>query len=125
MIKIKKLFLGFFFTLLILSIMLSLSSLCILKIGLPTGSAAGMIDMFCVGLAVSIGSFLTARWAGESGLIHGITLSAIISVLYIVLGAALNFSFELNVAIIRVVAFVACGALGGMLGVNRTQHIRF
>ena len=125
MLKIKKVALGVMCSALMNILLISTASLAVLKLGLPSCSLAGTIDLIGACISIFIASILAARWAGVSGWLHGIVVAVLHSALCAVTVFFICNAISLNIFLMRFSAFVLSGALGGMIGVNRAQHIRF
>ncbi len=125
MFNFKKLFIGVLFAIVLSSVLLAAAAACIVKLGLPSDAAAGTVGLIVGMAALCIAGVVTALWASERGLIYGVLVSALYSVLFLIVGFILSCNMDLRTVCVRIAAYLVSGALGGILGVNRTQHIRF
>ena len=125
MLKMKKLIFGT-----ALSIIVSLGLLMILafavdRSGMLPGRLSGTITVLSAATAVLLASVLTARLAGERGLLHGVTLAAIYCAVYVIIGIV-GFNSTLDsLTAIRISILLLCGAIGGVIGVSLQRPMRF
>ena len=125
MLKMKKLIFGT-----ALSIIVSLGLLMILafavdRSGMLPGRLSGTITVLSAATAVLLASVLTARLAGERGLLHGFALAAIYSAVYVIIGIV-GFNSTLDsLTAIRISILLLCGAIGGVIGVSLQRPMRF
>ena len=125
MLNFKKLITGSLLAVALSAVLLMAAAFCVKKVGLPSDAVAGTLGLAAGAVAVFAGSVVTAMWAGEKGLLYGVLLSVLVSAVYIAVGVFVCNEIEYAAVSVRVAAFLVSGALGGVLGVNRTQHIRF
>lgn len=125
MLQIKKLLFGFAAEMMLSGGLLSLFSLLILKMGVLSNGAAGTMAIAAGCVAIFIAAFLTAHWAGEKGLVHGLVLAGGYVILYFAIAFLLYANAEVVSLVVRAAAFLFCGALGGILGVGKKSKIRF
>ena len=88
---------------------------------LPTGA----IPPLAVG-AAGIGAFAAgvtaALLTGQRGLITGALCGTLLYLLLLLVGLARSGSIEGGYALIKWAVLTVCGAVGGLVGVNRKQH---
>lgn len=125
MLNIKKLVFGVILAILLSAGLLAAFSLFILKMGRLPDAWAGTIAAAAGGLAVFLAAFLTARWAGEKGLLHGLALSGAYAIVYIGMALLLYAGVQSVPLVIRALILLLCGALGGILGVGKKSKIQF
>lgn len=125
MFNFKKLFVGVLFSIVLSFVLLAAAAGCIVKLGLVSDAAAGTVGLIVGVAALCVAGMVTARWAGERGLIYGVFVSALYSVVFLVFLFIPGCNIDWRTVLIRIAAYFVSGALGGVLGVNRTQHIRF
>lgn len=125
MLKMKKLVFGVLLDVLLTFAFLALFSVFILKMGSLPDAWAGTAAAAAGGLAGFISAFLTARWAGEKGLLHGLVLTGVYTVLYTAIALMLYKELQPVPLLIRSAVFVLCGALGGILGVGKNSKVKF
>ena len=125
MLKIKNVVIGSTLALAGSIGIFSLLSFILLKTGLLSCQIAGTITAIGAGAALFTAAILTARWAGEKGLLHGSAVSVIYCTVYVILTFLLCKEFSLVLLLTRIVIFVLCGASGGVIGVGGKKSVRF
>ena len=125
MLKIKKLVIGFILSVLGTAVVLSLLSWITLKTGLLSEKLSGTLTIVGVGAVLLVSALLTARSAGEGGLLHGAMLSAVFSTVYTALAYILCRSVSVALVLTNIAAFLLCGAIGGIIGVSAKRKIQF
>ena len=125
MLNFKKLLLGLVICLFLSAALSVLCAFVLLKLGfLPTDSVLGTLAAVIGGISVFTASVITARCAGERGLLHGLVLGAVYTFLYVAAGIMIYTDIQRIPAIIRSVIFVICSVCGGVIGVNKNEKVR-
>ena len=126
MLNFKKLLLVLVICLSLSAALIALSAFVLLKLGfLPNDSVLGTLAAVIGGISVFAASVITARCAGERGLLHGLVLGAVYTFLYVAVGIMIYADMQCTSAIIRSVIFVICSVCGGIIGVNKNEKVRF
>ena len=125
MLKIKKLVFGLSLSVILTATLLALFSFVIVRMGVLPGAVSGTLSMAAGAVGALLAAIMTAHWAGEKGLIHGAVLAGGYSVLYALLSIIFCEDAQLSVLAVRVVIYLLCGALGGIIGVSRKNKIEF
>lgn len=99
------------FLLMILSVLLSLTSI--------SENIINPSIIFISAFSILIGSFFSARKIGTKGILIGILQGLIYMLILYLLSSISNAEFSIGMAsIIMILISIACGAIGGILGVN-------
>ena len=125
MLKIKKLMIGSVLSVLLTALLFTVFAFAIDKSGMLPGAISGTITVMMSGIAVLLSAVLTARMAGERGLLHGVALAAIYSGVYILCGVFLFQCIPNTLTLIRIIVMILCGAIGGIIGVSLQRSVRF
>ncbi len=85
--------------------------------GIPTGAVAP-IALAVMSLSALAGGFVTARLARERGLLWGAACGLLIFLIVALAGLSVEHTVQGTSLFLKLALTVACGALGGVLGVN-------
>ena len=85
--------------------------------GIPTG-AVTPIALAVMSLSALIGGFVTARLARERGLLWGAACGLLMFLIVALAGLGVEHTVQGISLFLKLALTVACGALGGVLGVN-------
>lgn len=125
MLKTKKLILGCLLSVTLTVLMLMILSFITKNIGLLTEKAASVLTMSTGILAVLVSAICTAKMAGEKGLLHGAILALGYVLLYVIAAWIQKGNLAVNLMIIRAIAFLIAGTLGGIIGVSGKNKVQF
>lgn len=126
MLNFKKLFLGLLFSVLLSAVLIAACAFVILKLGfLPSEPILGTAAAVIGGVSVFTSAFLTARRAGEKGLLHGLVLGVLYAIFCVAVSVMLYANMQVAPLVIRSVIFVICSVCGGVMGVNKDEKVRF
>ncbi len=125
MSKIKKTAIGCAASILITTVLLLIASLAVLKIGKLPEKGGIMLSTVVYGISVLLASALTARMAGEKGLLHGLVVAAVYTAIYTAVVLSLAGTAGITDVILRALVILLSGAVGGIAGVNRKGKVKF
>ncbi|MBP3705130.1 MAG: TIGR04086 family membrane protein, partial [Clostridia bacterium] len=120
-----KLVFGLLLSVVFTLVMLALISFSIVRMGVLPGTVSGTLSMAAGAVGALLAAIMTARWAGEKGLLHGAVLAGGYSILYALLSVIFCEDAQIPVLAVRAVIYLLCGALGGIIGVSRKNKIEF
>ncbi len=83
----------------------------------------GYLTAACLCVSVFFGAYIAAAIAKSRGLLVGLLVAAIVLSVILALGLSLKGESVGILTVIRSVALPLFGALGGIRGVNRKEHI--
>jgi len=125
MLKYKKLVVGLIFSWILTGAILAIMALMFIKTGLPAESVSSVLTASAGVIAVFISAFFTAKNAGERGLVHGVVLA--IAYLIVFASASWMMSNGINgtLLLVRALAYLIAGTLGGIIGVGEKTKVKF
>ncbi len=78
-----------------------------------------------VAVGILVSSFLTAKKIGKKGFLTGITVGLIVFALVTIISLIIDDSgFTVN-TLFHLIIYVLAGAIGGILGVNKTSNTKY
>lgn len=83
----------------------------------------GYLTIAFSGIGVLIGAYIASAIAKSRGLIIGLLTAAVILIVLIAVGLSIKENDVSVMTAIRAAVLLICGALGGVKGVNRKEHI--
>lgn len=125
MLQIKKTAVGILLSVVLTCVLLAGASLLVLRSGSLPGKWCGMISTIVGGVSVLTASIITAKIAGEKGMIQGIVISAVYAALFCAAVFIGTKSADVLPILLRAAAFLLCGAVGGVAGVGQKAKIKF
>lgn len=125
MLKIKKLVIGTVLSVSGTAVILSLLSGVMVKTGMFSGQLAGTLTVAGCGAVLLVCALLTARLAGERGLLHGTLLAIVYSAAYAAGAYLLCGCVPAAQLLTGIAVFLLCGMIGGVIGVSLKRKIRF
>ena len=72
------------------------------------------------GISILIGSIIGSRKLSKNGIMNGALVGGIYMIMIYLISSLLNGNFSVNLqAIIMILVAIACGVIGGIIGVNK------
>lgn len=125
MVQIKKLLFGVLLSAFLTVLLFALLAGIAVQLGLFSAAVSGTLTSAAGGIAVFVAAFVTARLAGEKGLVHGAILASVYAFAFVAVVLLLSSQVIPAALAVRAAIFLLCGALAGILGVSKKQKVRF
>ena len=123
MLKFKKIILGLIASAAAMFLMLCICAAVMIKIGLLSDSISVPAVAIFSAVSAFIGAWLSARTAGERGLLHGSVVSVVLCLAYLIPSLLLSQPIP-NVSLLglRCLPMLIAGSIGGILGVSSGKN---
>lgn len=85
-------------------------------------AVATVMSVVSLGLGALASGFITAKLNGSNGLLYGLLSGLIAFVLVLIISLIFNFGAFSIFTLLKAIAIIICGCLGGILGVNLKRN---
>lgn len=122
-LTVKAVLFGTVCGLLITIILLCILSAVVLTSGLLPEELTNIITVILLGMGVFCGGFISSRITKSAGLIVGLITGFTVFLLVTIIGLTRSNESVTYITLIRLIATLIAGALGGIIGVNKKEKI--